>query len=154
MRFRMGEPDEPVLLREHPAGIESPELSPDGQWLAYITWESGEVALEVADYPAMRSRHQVVQSETDAHWSGDGRYLFFASRELQAMMMAELEPGPGFVVRAVTPLFDLEPLGVKHFSEFDVSSDGQEFILRRNPLGIKGKKTFTVVENWFEEFRE
>ena len=102
----------------------------------------------------MRSRHQVAQAETDMRWSADGRFLYYVSRDEMAMMEVELESGPAFIVKAEHRLFDIEPLGVRHFREFDVTGDGQEFILERNPQGVRGKKAFTVVENWYEEFRE
>jgi Tol biopolymer transport system component len=153
MRVRLGESGEPELLREHPAGIESPRFSPDGRFLAYMTWESGEVSIEVVDYPEMGSRHLVAHTESVLRWSGDGRSVYYVSRDKQ-MMEVELEPGPTFTIHAERPLFDVTPLGVSQYPPFDVSSDGKEFIFMRQPDGIAGAKSFVVVENWFGEFRE
>ena len=64
MSYHPGESAEPVLLREHPAGIESPQFSPDGRFLVYLTWETGEVSIQVVDYPNMDSRHLVARTES------------------------------------------------------------------------------------------
>ena len=154
MRHRSGDSAEPELLREHPAGIESANFSPDGRFLAYLTWESGDVSIEVVDYPDMGSRHLVARTESVLRWSGDGREIYYISRNNHVMMAVELEPGPTFAIRAEQTLFEVAPLGVSHYSDFDVSSDGQEFIFVSHPEGIKGVNMFTVVENWVQDFQE
>jgi Tol biopolymer transport system component len=153
MRFRLGVDDEPELLREHPAGIETAKFSPDGRFLAYLTWESGDVSIQVVDYPDMGSRHLVARSESVLRWSSDGREIYYITHN-NVMMAVELEAGPNFAIKAERPLFEVGPLGISQYSDFDVSGDGQEFIFVRHPDGIKGAKIYTVVENWYEEFRE
>jgi Tol biopolymer transport system component len=154
MRFGIGVDSEPVLLREHPAGIDQPWFSPDGRFLAYNTWESGEVSIEVVDYPDMGSRHLVARTESVLRWTGDGKECFYISQENLSMTAVELEPGAGFAIKAERTLFDVSLLGASYYSDFDVSADGQEFYLVRQPQGVKNFNMFTVVENWFEDFRE
>jgi TolB protein len=154
MRFRIGGDSEPELLREHPAGIEQPNFSYDGRFLAYNTWESGEVSIEVVDYPNMNSRHLVARTESNLRWSRDGKECFYISKDNLSMTAVELEPSSGFAIKAERTLFDVSVLGASYYSDFDVSGDGQEFYLVRQPQGVKNFNMFTVVENWFEEFRE
>lgn len=154
MRFRIGGDGEPELLREHPAGIEQPNFSYDGRFLAYNTWESGEVSIEVVDYPDMNSRHLVARTESNLRWSGDGKECFYISKDNLSMTAVELEPSSGFAIKAQRTLFDVSVLGASYYSDFDVSADGQEFYLVRQPQGVKNFNMFTLVENWYEEFRE
>jgi len=154
MRFRMGGDEAPVLLREHPAGIEKPWFSPDGRFLSYMTWESGDASIEVVDYPDTDSRHLVAHTESPLRWSRDQKECYYISKGDVSMMAVELESGPSFAVRAERPLFNVGTLGGSSYTDFDVSADGQEFFMVLKPQGLKNFNVFTVVENWFEEFRE
>jgi serine/threonine protein kinase/sugar lactone lactonase YvrE len=154
MRFRIGDDAEPKLLREHPAGIDNAWFSPNGRNLAYSTWESGEVSIEVIDYPDVDSRHLVARTESVLRWSADGSRCYYISQGDVFMTEVELEPGPGFRIKARRELFDVAALGGSSYSDFNVSADGQEFYLVRQQKGVKDFNMFTVVENWYEEFRD
>jgi len=57
----------------------SPELSPDGRWLAYTSNESGRREVYVRPFPdAAEGRYQVSTAGGDTPWwSRDGHELFF-----------------------------------------------------------------------------
>jgi hypothetical protein len=102
----------------------------------------------------MGSRHLVARTESVLRWSSDGKECFYISQDNLSMTAVELEPGASFSIKAEHTLFDVSLLGASFYSDFDVSADGQEFYLVRQPQGVKNFNMFTVVENWYEEFRE
>jgi Tol biopolymer transport system component len=144
----------PEFLREHPAGIDLPRISPDGRFVAYRTWETGEATLEVARYPDMGSRHLLAHSESVVRWSGDAREIYYISREPFTVTAAELEPGDAFAVKATRALFSADPLGISPYRDFDVAPDGSFFVFARDSGDLDEAGAFTVVENWYTEFQE
>ena len=154
MRLELDGGAEPVILREHPSGIDVPQLSPDGRFLAYRTWETGEATLEVAAYPGMGGRRLLARTESVPRWSADGRTVYYISREPFTLMAAEREPGDSFSVKAAHALFPCDPLGISPYRDFAVAPDGSWFVFARDSGDQAEAKSFTVVENWFEEFRQ
>jgi serine/threonine-protein kinase len=56
----------------------APRLSPDGQWLAYVSDESGRDEIYVRPYPGLDRKWQVsTGGGNDPHWRGDGAQLIF-----------------------------------------------------------------------------
>ena len=80
-----GEP-QPVVAtdaREH-----SPVISPDGEWIAYVSDESGRDEVWVARFPEGSGRRRIsIVGGDEPLWSRDGRELFFRSA-------TEAGPGP------------------------------------------------------------
>jgi Tol biopolymer transport system component len=154
IHFRLDSDEDPVVLRDHPSGIESPRLSPDGRRIAYTTWEAGSPALEVADFPSMTSRRLVERTEAPMNWSADGRTLYFVAANAGRLIAAELEPGETFGIRSREVLFELDELRLRPYGGFSVSPDGQEFIFVRTEESSAQTRSFTITENWFGAFRE
>ena len=144
----------PVILRDHPAGIDKAQISPDGRHIAYITWESGLPSLEVAQFPSMSGRRLITRTESVLRWSRDGREIYYIAQEPARLVVATLEPGDTFTIQATAVLFELGPLGIAPFADFDVVADGSEFAFVMLSQDGSGIRAFTVVENWYEEFRE
>jgi hypothetical protein len=153
MRLSLASGGDPTILREHPSGIDEPQISPDGHFLAYRTWETGDATLEVAAYPDMGGRRLLARTESAVRWSGDSREVFYISREPSSVMAVEREPGETFAVKASHALFPCDSLGISPYREFAVASDGSWFIFARDSGNQAEDKFFTVVENWFEAFR-
>ncbi|MBE0565137.1 MAG: hypothetical protein IH621_04205, partial [Krumholzibacteria bacterium] len=154
MRLALDGAGEAALLREHPAGIDAAQVSPDGRFLAYRTWETGEPILEVADYPGMRSRRLLARTESAMRWSADGREAYYISKEPFTVMAAEREPGDTFSIKASRALFPCDPLGISPYRDFAVAADGSWFVFARDSGDQAEAKSFTVVENWYGEFRQ
>ena len=56
----------------------SPEFSPDGRWLAYVSNESGRHEVYVQPYPGPGERHLIsTNGGEQPAWSGNGRELFY-----------------------------------------------------------------------------
>jgi Tol biopolymer transport system component len=58
------------------------ELSPDGKWVVYTSFETSVTRVVLADFETGGSRYDVSQGSTSApHWSPDGKQLFFLDAE-------------------------------------------------------------------------
>ena len=59
----------------------SPEFSPDGRWLAYVSNQSGRSEVYVQPYPGPGERHLIsTNGGEQPAWGGNGRELFYVQR--------------------------------------------------------------------------
>ena len=142
----------PEFAEQHPA------LSPNGQWLAYSSNETGQPEIFVRPFPNVNeSKHSV---STDGGigplWARSGRELFFVSGN--AMVAATIETEPEFRVVNQDTLFTIPPGFLVSNTRFfyDVAPDDQRFLMGRTFQaggGDGGAPVFTLVQNFFEELR-
>ena len=131
----------------------SPVFSPDGNWLAYLSDESGRYEVYVQPYPGPGAKYQIsTQGGTEPVWNPNGRELFYRSGN--KMMAAEVVVHPSFAVVQARVLFEGPYATVaKRVSEgagYDVSQDGLRFLMDKQ----NGEAThINVVLNWFEELK-
>jgi eukaryotic-like serine/threonine-protein kinase len=141
-----GGPDTPVLAA--PFNEYAARLSPNGQWLAYASDESGRVEVYVQRYPSGRDKMPVSTSGgTHPQWSGDGRELFYlaADRKLNAVAITE---GPPFAVGRPQKLFDVPvdmSIGSMHATHFSARPDRERFLLGVTAIS---QTSADVVFNW------
>lgn len=141
---------EPVLAT--PFNEYYPALSPDGQWLAYASDESGQAEVYVRPFPGPGARTLVSQNGgIEPMWSRNGRELFYRGfGERGAPLMAvTVQTSPEFHVVSRTELFDVSDYeaAVPH-SNYDVGPDG------RFALVYQGKTSeLVLIQNWPEEVR-
>ena len=127
-------------------------LSPDGRWLAYTSNRSGRKDVYVAPFPSATSARLVSRyGGSEVRWARSGRELFYkGEREL---MVVPITPGAAFVAGTPRPLFDLSGFrSARNRPQFDVSPDGQRFLMIREPSDEETGKV-VYVEHWFPELR-
>lgn len=135
-------------------------FSPDGQWVAYASFDGSGRTIYVEPYPATGVKHQLVpKGAGEPHqplWSPDGRQLFY-------------NPGPGrFESVTVTthPVFAFgNPVAVPRpfpgaspltRRPYDITPDGRFLSAIAAGQSESGRLTapqIQVVLNWFEELR-
>ena len=94
----------------------------------------------------MEERIQVsVGSGNKPVWDADGKTLYFWSGN--EMMSVRVHIEPRLAVDRPTMLF-----AGKYIEEFDVSEDGQRFVMIRQRAGST-QDEITIVLNWFEEIK-
>jgi eukaryotic-like serine/threonine-protein kinase len=140
----------PVPLFETSHSERASALSPNGQYLAYTSNESGHPEVYIRQFPDGVRLQISVDGGRVPRWNGQGTELFFESNGNLMAVKVSLRDG----IRADIPeaLFALPspPSGI--FS-YDVHSDGQKFVMV-HPIeeSTRTAPTITVVMNWFREF--
>lgn len=133
-------------------------FSPDGRWVAYVSDESGRsqvYAQAFRQQAGATGKWQVsAAGGTQPRWRRDGKELFYLTedRKLMAVPIAgtsTLETG------APKALFDFcgTAVQVRETQQYDVSIDGQRFLLICNAEAVKSEP-LTVVLNWTAEQRK
>ena len=144
---------EPSPLLETPFDKRAPRFSPDGRWLAYQSYASGRNEIYVQPFPGPGQR-ELLSSDggTEPMWSLDGRELFY--RQGNQMMVVPIEIEPAFRAGRAQPLFDAGrfPSGGGFFTNYDVSPDGQRFLMIEGE-GNSGPARLHLVLNWAEELK-
>ena len=135
-----------------PAEELSPELSPDGRWLAYTSNESGRREVYVRPFPDAEGRYQVSTAGGEAPvWSRDGHELFFVDGA-QRMMAVRVIPGASFQMDAATALFPMADYYTTPFrAQYAVTPDGRGFLMRRRQAGTDFG--VVVVFNFLDDLR-
>jgi dipeptidyl aminopeptidase/acylaminoacyl peptidase len=126
-------------------------VSPDGRWIAYTANESGQDNIFVRRFdpfsPSSRDKRQIsVDGGSQPVWRGDGKELFFLSRE-NVVMAAAVTTGQTFDNQRPVALFDT---GVKFLRgpcrDYD-TRDGQRFVVRAPAQRTPGPPLHVLL-NW------
>jgi Tol biopolymer transport system component len=140
-------PREPLRLIESPYAKDEPHFSPDGQWIAYNSNESGAFEVYVASFPRADKQRQVSLGGGGVPWwRADGRELFYMSRDGK-LMSVPVKPGPAPEFGVPTALFQTplnSPLLIS--AEYVVADNGRRFLLAV-PAGTT-TTSITVVLDW------
>jgi len=136
---------EMTLFKGTPAAERQGSLSPDGHWLAYASNESGRSEIYVERVPGPGGRQQISTDGGDEpRWVRNGREIIY--RNATKMMSVPLEDQPTFRGGKPTQLFDGpfdRGLGV---AGYDVTPDGQMFVMTRS--GHTPRTEIRVVMGW------
>jgi serine/threonine protein kinase/Tol biopolymer transport system component len=122
-------PREFLRLTNSSANKDEPHFSPDGQWVAYSSDESGRSEVYVASFPAFDQRRLVSLGGGGVPWwRADGRELFYMSPEGK-LMSVPAEPG-SLEFSTPTMLFQT-PIEAPSLisAQYVVAGDGQRFLL-------------------------
>ena len=148
--LRKGGVPEPFIVTE--ANESGAAFSPDGQWLAYRSDESGENEVYVQPFPGPGGKRLVSSSGGfSPRWSADGRVLFY--RALGGTVMAvPVETEPVFMAGTPQSLSSSQHRENTPIPTYDVASDGERFLMIADaaPTDTEARK-INVVLNWAEE---
>jgi Tol biopolymer transport system component len=131
------------------------QVSPDGKWLAYGSYETGSSEIYVRPVTSEAGKKQVsTAGGVYPTWRQDSKELFFSSDPSYGTLMAvDIDStGPTLKVGVPQRLFDVEfprrhPGGPPRM--YDVTANGQRFLLSRPPLsGNSPPLSLVVVLNW------
>ncbi len=142
---------EPLLATE--SRETAPSISPDGNWIAYASDETGQAEVYVQRFPGLGGR---VPISTDGGqqplWSPDGSELFY--RGPRGMMAVPVDTEPTFSAGDPEVLFEQQYLDLQTNRTYDVAPDGR-FLMIKAPTddGSAPAEQIILVENWFEELK-
>jgi Tol biopolymer transport system component len=135
---------EPVPFRRDQFYTSFGQVSPGGEWIAYVSDETGTFEVWVEPFPSGTGRWRITETEAargtgttqQPRWSPDGSELFYVAGAvgrgtIMAAPVTVPRPGESPVLDA-QPLFDIRynsyaPMWGTHF--YDVSEDGQRFLI-------------------------
>jgi len=137
----------PIQLTRSPFSEDQATFSPDGRWFAYVSDESSGPQVYVQPFPPTGAKYQISRDGgNQPKWRGDGREMFFLSRD--GMMMAVAIDGTRQFDAAIPrPLFSSGAVSLGGRGQYDVTKDGQKFFI----IGMPQQSTMTpltVVVNW------
>jgi eukaryotic-like serine/threonine-protein kinase len=148
----VGERKPSVLYPATPFAKDEPHLSPNENWVAYGSNQSGRWEIYTATFPGFGDRRQLSRSGgVQPRWRKDGGELYYLSFDGK-MMVAEVKPGASLDIGTPKELFQtpLRPDPIVH--QYAVSADGRRFLVAE-PAGGPNQ-VITVVLNWTADLQQ
>jgi serine/threonine-protein kinase len=138
--LRLHAPYEMSPFKRTPAVERQGALSPDGQWLAYASNESGRSEIYVEPLPGPGGLRQISTDGGDQpRWVRTGREIVY--RNGTKMMSVTIQIQPLFQASKPVELFDRKFDPGAAVAGYDVTPDGQTFVMTRseqaNPTEIR-----------------
>jgi len=144
----------PRPFLQTPSNEYGPIFSPDGRWVAYVSDESGRQEIYVRPFPGPGGKMQIsTDGGLEPVWARDGRELFY--RNGDKVMVTAVETQPVFAASKPKLLFEghYDP-GILAFErDYDVSPDGQRFLMVKASDQESVATQLNVVLNWSDELR-
>jgi eukaryotic-like serine/threonine-protein kinase len=122
-------------------------LSPDRQWMAYSSDESGRTEVYVQSFPKGGSKRRVSTGGGGApRWRWDGKELFYHAPDGK-LMAAQVKGGASFEAGTPAPLFEFRAGGFLTTPYYSVTRDGQRFLLS-TIVETVSNAPLTMMVNW------
>jgi len=154
---RSGAAVKPSLVLQTTFSERDARFSADGRWILYSSNESQRYEVYVTPFPLAPSgpggKRQVSSASTGpygARWRQDGREIFYVSPDRELMATEVSIKGGTLELGAVRSLFGLgyqNEAGFLGFLSFDVSADGQRFLVSSAPEQ-QSAEPLTLIQNW------
>jgi len=127
-------------FKQTPATERQGNFSPDGRWMTYSSNESGRSEIYVEPVPGPGGRWQIsTNGGEQPRWVRSGREIVY--RNGTKMMSAAVQTQPKFGAAKPVELFDRKFDRGGTVGGYDVSPDGQTFVMTRsehaNPTEIR-----------------
>jgi serine/threonine-protein kinase len=124
-------------------------ISPDGEWVAYSSDESGRHEVYVRRLKRAGGKTQISkEGGTGALWSHDGSEIFYSSSN--RMMMVEVTTDPDFRARQPQELFRGN-FAWDRSQNYDISPDGEWFVVTQESGSASLTSEIRVTLNWLTE---
>ena len=106
-------------------------FSPDGEWVAYSSNESGEFEIYLEDFPDREDKLRISQEGgMGPRWSEGSSELFYYAPG-KGLMAVPISRTPEFKTGSPELLFEIKVGSIGGEAFFDVTQDGQRFIVVR-----------------------
>ena len=137
----------PTPLLQSQFNEQEGQFSPDGQWIAYSSDESGRLEVYVQPFGRQGVRWQISPGGgSQPMWRRDGRELFYLAPD-RRLMAVEVRGTPTFEAGTPRPLFQVRVTDITFRNHYQVSADGERFL-----VASVGSETavspIAVVLNW------
>jgi serine/threonine-protein kinase len=126
-----------------------PRVSPDGNWVAFSTDETGRWEVYLAAYPSLEQRVRVsAGGGEEVRWSEDGRELVY--RWGSQWWIAEVSYEPQLSVSQPRVLFEGSFINVAGYS-WDMTPDAQRFLVIEGAEQERQVTELAVITNFIDE---
>jgi Tol biopolymer transport system component len=147
---------EPTQLVASPAREWRARISPNGQYVAYESDESGDFDIYITRFPSADGKWQVsTNTGSRPRWSRDGTRLYYQQNDCDIMEVS-VSYQPTLTLGTPKIIADCSQLGLyQGFGrEYDFSPDGERILHSKSAQTEKDRIDvgITVVENWVREF--
>ncbi|HEV2194812.1 MAG TPA: protein kinase [Candidatus Acidoferrum sp.] len=129
-------------------------FSPDGKYLAYVSNETGRNEVYVMPFGNGSGKWQISTGGGDSSvWERDGKQLFY--RESGNIMGVDVRTQPAFTASTPRVIVPAKTMGIllSGMDVFDVSPDGQRFLINQQSSEAAQTAQINVILNWSEELR-
>jgi Tol biopolymer transport system component len=145
----------PELVLTSAFSVGGAQMSPDGRWLSYTSNESGRNEIYVEPFPTRLMRRgrpgERVPVSGDGgrtpKWRGDGKELFYRSRDGRLMAVDIREAASGLEVGTPDVLVPADALMGAALDSYAVTADGQSFLVKMR-VDEDVKQRIHVKINW------
>lgn len=144
----------PRLYLRSPFDESSPQMSPDGRWLAYASNESGRYEIYVRPFPDVGGKWQIsADGGNEPLWSPDGRDLFF--RRGDQVWSVGIEQRPTFAAGSPRLLFEGRYLTspTAQYTNYDVARDGKRFLMIQASSSDAAADRVNLIQGWFDDLK-
>jgi dipeptidyl aminopeptidase/acylaminoacyl peptidase len=130
------------------------KISPDGKWIAWESDEGGRRQVFAQPFPKATSKFQI---STDGgryvRWSATGNEIFYLKDDGTLMSASVRVEGDALVASTPKTLFKTDPIISNHRGSgldlpYDVTNDGQRFIVNERVAPTSQQSPISVVVNW------
>jgi Tol biopolymer transport system component len=144
-------PGEPRPLIATPASELGGQLSPDGNWLAYHSNESGRFEVYVRPYPNVNDGKWTISTVGGQHalWAHTGKELFYAVGSAVMRVPVDIR-GSRFTAGTPELLFS-GPFDIS-YTNYALSKDGTQFIMVEVDPNARPTQVYLTL-NWADEVR-
>lgn len=136
-----------------PATDVFPGFSPDGDWVAYSSNESGRYEVYVRSFPDASNMIKVsIDGGTEPLWSPDGKRLFYVNSS--EFMVVDVETRPTFTCGIPSKMFEHQDFqSTDRVRSYQYDPDGDRFLLVLSQFQ-RTMDRLNIVNNWFEELHQ
>jgi serine/threonine-protein kinase len=151
MPLRGDRKPQPLLATD--ADERDARFSPDGQWLAYVSDETGRDEVFIRPINSRGGRQQLSSDGgTGPTWAPNGRELFFAHGDHLSVVALDERRNPLGRDRVLFTIPKFEDLqATVDATLYDVMPDGQHFVFLLDQSS--SRPHFNVILNWFQELK-
>ena len=142
---------EDLVLMPNRASQGLARFSPKSDYIAYSSTESGQFEVYVQPFPPNGIKSIVSSGGGEEPiWSSNGDKLYYRNVNGNNWMVVTCTLEPTFSAGVPELLFSGLYVNVFGYS-YDISPDGQHFLLLRPVSNARTASRLKVVKNWFEE---
>lgn len=138
-------------------GIDNqPRFSPNGKYVSYYSSQSGQAEIYVEPYPPSGKRWQVSNNGVDAIWSPKGDRIYYRDPSITRaylFLSVKVTTSEDFTFSSPEILFSGKPYADVFDKSFDVSADGDRFLVLEQVNSDEKIYHLEVILNWMEELK-